>query len=54
VPASDTSSAVDTSSDTSQVLQPYVRFRFMLDISVPVPGLRFRDAVPVGARQQFR
>src|SRR6516162_11138684 len=31
-----------------------VRFRFMLDISVPVPGLRFRDAVPVGARQQFR
>ena len=38
------------------VLRAYrnVRFRFMLDISVPVPGLRFRDAVPVGARQQFR
>ena len=31
-----------------------VRFRFMLDISVPVLGLRFRDAVPVGPRQQFR
>jgi hypothetical protein len=35
-------------------IAPLLRFRLMLDISVPVAGLQFRDAVPVGARQQFR